>query len=416
MRPPKTLMCALIATLTAATLTSAAQPAAAATSPVPNSSFEEGFSGGKLKCWGLSGTGTGKLTVTNTGHSGKGAYVGGRGPARGTLKLMTDRTSGCRIPAQPGARYTLRFWMRSTGTVRPVVQTYTAKAGWRSWYTGSKIAAGRVKRYSSTLPAVPSGVTAISVGVKFPATSTVVLDDVTLAPAAGETLFRPAFPATDGLVTNEFAYWSPQNPQRSDSPDWEMTSGSLFARDRNGWTGPINARPADAMSRSGTNSAIFRLTSRRLDFADVSVRLNLRVEQLVSTAATPRTDWDGVHLFLHYKSEYELYYASVARRDGKVIIKKKCRGGPTNGGSYYPLSAEVRGRAIPYGTWLTAGASIQDNDDGTVTINLYRDGKLAVTATDRGVGCRPITGAGAVGIRGDNAQFSFNTFAVTALG
>jgi hypothetical protein len=127
-------------------------------------------------------------------------------------------------------------------------------------------------------------------------------------------------------------------------------------------------------------------------------------------------DWDGVHIFLHYQSQYELYYASVARRDGHVVIKKKCKGGPSNGGSYYPLdNSEISGLPFPLGTWRAVGASVRTNADGTVTIVLYRDGKAYTSATDTGIGCAPITNAGATGIRGDNAEFEFNNFTISPL-
>ncbi|MBK9102893.1 MAG: hypothetical protein IPM90_15765 [Austwickia sp.] len=50
--------------------------------------------------------------------------------------------------------------------------------------------------------------------------------------------------------------------------------------------------------------------------ADAVVRSRLRINRMTSTAPTPQVAWDGVHLFLRHQSEYSLYYASVARRDG----------------------------------------------------------------------------------------------------
>lgn len=398
----------------AAGLLGAAAPAQA-TSSVPNPSFEDGWSARKLKCWNLAGPGPGKLTVTRNGHWGRAAYAYAGGPAGTRSELITDHTPDCRISVVAGRAYVLSYWLSAAGSARAVVDTYSPKSGWAPWFKGSALPAGSLRKHSVELPPMPADVTAASVGVAFGGQQTVVLDDVALGRPAGQQLFRPVFPMTDQLITNEFAYWSPTNPSRSDSPDWEMTSGSLFAHDGNGYTGPINNVAADALSQSGTNSAIFRLTTRDQSFTDFTVRMNLDVEKLTSTPGTPKKPWDGVHLFLRHKSQFELYYASVARRDGKVLIKKKCRGGPSNGGTYYPLSREVSGQSIPFGTWLRVAASVRDNSDGSVTIRVSRDGRTVVSATDRGVGCAPITGPGATGVRGDNAQFEFRSFVVAAL-
>jgi hypothetical protein len=52
------------------------------------------------------------------------------------------------------------------------------------------------------------------------------------APAAttGTVLFQDHFDRPDGLITNEYAYWNPTHSDAVISPDWEMTSGSPFAR------------------------------------------------------------------------------------------------------------------------------------------------------------------------------------------
>jgi hypothetical protein len=123
--------------------------------------------------------------------------------------------------------------------------------------------------------------------------------------------------------------------------------------------------------------------------------------------------WDGVHLWLRYQSQYSLYYASVARRDGRIVIKKKCAGGVSNNGTYYTLGSEVPGHAAPLGGWTAVAATVRTNANGTVTITAFRDGVQVASGTDTGVGCSAITKPGAVGIRGDNAQFTFSDFHVT---
>lgn len=195
-----------------------------------------------------------------------------------------------------------------------------------------------------------------------------------------------------------------------------MTSGSLFASGGSYWTGIPDDIAPNATSSTGTNSAVFRLTSQRADFQNVAVSLTLHNNGLTSTSSTPPVAWDGVHIFLRYQSEYQLYYASVNRRDGHVVIKKKCPGGPSNGGTYYELGpGEVSGHAIPFGTDQQVGASVVNNADGTVTLTLSVGGLRLITATDNGVGCAPITAPGKTGLRGDNDNFTFRNFTVTSL-
>jgi hypothetical protein len=99
-----------------------------------------------------------------------------------------------------------------------------------------------------------------------------------------------------------------------------------------------------------------------------------------------------------------------------VVIKKKCPGGPSNGGTYYELGpGEVANHPIPFGTDQKVGAAVVNNADGSVTLTLSLSGTRIITATDTGVGCSPITQAGKVGIRGDNDNFTFSGFTVNAL-
>ncbi|MFI5931841.1 hypothetical protein [Actinoplanes sp. NPDC051494] len=417
------LVAATAATTTAGVLTGFAGGAAAAgaeTLTVPNASFGDGWLDGKLKCWNAGAAGIAKLTVTKKAHSGLSAgYAAGLSLPTGQVVLATDRTDACAIPVTADKSYTLKFWASSAAGAQPVVSSFVPGRGWAEWFRGAAMpASAELRQYAADLPAVPAGVTRLSVGVAFPGASVLVLDDVELVERAGRvsSSFKPTFPV-DGLVTNEFTYWNPADPQRSESRDWEMTSGSLFARNGAGYSGKVDGGSPGVRSATDTGSAIFRLNTRDFSFGDVQVSMNLNITGLTSTPRTPTTDWDGVHIFLHYQSQYELYYASVARRDGHVVIKKKCLGGVSNGGAYYALpGSEISGLPFPAASWQAVGAGIHNNADGSVTITLKRDGKIVSTATDNGIGCAPIRAAGASGIRGDNAEFQFSDFTVAAEG
>ena len=291
--------------------------------------------------------------------------------------------------------------------------------------------------------------------------------------------FRSSFAGqSDGLLTNEYAFagsaWD--GPGRTSS-DWEVTSGSLFVRNGVGWTGvPDDANdgrtPVGAASTNVTNSAVFRARSVRADFGNVDITLRVKVGYfLPGTSTTAAQDWDGVHLFLRYLSPFNLYYASVARRDGRVVIKRKISGIPpteigavaqtavaqtanaaaspgqastagpgyyegpegnvSNHGAYYTLAQTPAG-AHPWqaGLWRSVGASIITNPDGTTTIVVALDGIECLRVTDdasryasewRGqhVGwdgtIGPITQPGRVGLRCDNVEVTFDDVVVRAM-
>jgi hypothetical protein len=236
------------------------------------------------------------------------------------------------------------------------------------------------------------------------------------APAPSTGPFSDAFSEyPDGLLTNEWAHWNPDDPRAKTNPNWEMTSGSLFAKGGAGWSGAPDDKDPGPESRSGNGSSVFRLTTQRADFGNVAVSFELLNQGLTETRRTPKVDWDGVHVFLRYRSQYELYYASVNRRDNAVIIKKKTPGGPSNGGTYHNMTQEGR-YEVPYGRWQAVRATVRDNADGSVSIDLYADGKLLVSATDDGkIGGPPLRGAGKTGIRGDNADIKIKDFHVDPL-
>jgi hypothetical protein len=234
--------------------------------------------------------------------------------------------------------------------------------------------------------------------------------------ATNPILFQDSFSQYgNGLITNEFAFWNPTNPSAKRSEKWEMTSGSLFALNGEGWTGVPDSIGPNVLSTNGTNSAIFRLTTKDVFIGNVEVSLEILNDGLIETPKTPRMDLDGVHLFLRYQSEESLYYASVNRRDNRVVIKKKVPGGPSNNGTYVDLSDYVS-YVVPFGTWQKASATIVTNSGGSVSIELSINGVKLLSAIDRGAGgYPPITIPGKFGIRGDNANLRFRNFVLTVL-
>ncbi|GAA2138245.1 hypothetical protein GCM10009760_19400 [Kitasatospora kazusensis] len=228
-------------------------------------------------------------------------------------------------------------------------------------------------------------------------------------PTAGGA-FHPSF-GPDGLVTNEYAFRSPKAENAHNSPDWVVTSGSLFARASCGWTGVPDGQSPGPDSSPHTGSSVFRLVTRRRDFADCTVRTDIRLQPPGTTTRTSSVDWDGAHLWMRYRSPEQLYALSFRRRDGVVAIKRKTpdpngAGAPGEQGAYVTL-AEGKS-AFGYREWHTVTGTATDQADGTVRLMLAIDGKTVLDVVDKAP--ERITGPGGVGIRGDNTDLDFRNF------
>ncbi len=230
-------------------------------------------------------------------------------------------------------------------------------------------------------------------------------------PNSDKTLWRPSLPTTSGLVTNELAHTHPTMPGVVTSPDWIVTSGSLFSDGGAGWTGPIDGATPDLHSHKTTGSAVFRVVSRRSDFKDVSVSFDLDVGGTVRTPRTGSHAYDGVHVFLRYTSPQSLYAVSLDRRDGTAAIKVKTPGGPSNGGDYTTLAQTEFD--FPQRQWVHEKVTIVDEGPHRVRITLWTDGVQVLSTVSAGTGAKAaLTGAGRVGLRGDNTAFHFRNFTV----
>jgi hypothetical protein len=216
-------------------------------------------------------------------------------------------------------------------------------------------------------------------------------------------LFRPAFPAS-GLVTNEYAYRHPDRPDSRTSADWVVTSGSLFARDGAGWTGPVDHRAPGAVSAAATNSGTFRLVSRRRDFADVSVTARVRLVRTTSTGSEHA--YDGIHLWLRYVSPDQLYAVTLTRRDGRAVIKRKVTR-PGQADAYTDLAATAF--SAPLDNWITATAAVTDTPAGP-RLTLSVAGQQILSTVDRSADA--IRHPGGIGFRGDNTEFEFRDVTV----
>jgi hypothetical protein len=233
-----------------------------------------------------------------------------------------------------------------------------------------------------------------------------------LASLSGRPLLSDEFSQPDGLITNEFAYYNPHSAAARMSPVWIATSGSLFAHDHAGWTGIPDVGTPGPTSSPVTDSSVFRVVTVRSDFQNVAVSFGLDVQRFAQPPAGTDLSWQGVHVFLRDQSPSLLYVVSVDRRDGRVVIKKKVPGGPSNGGTYYTLGTADE-HAVS-GRWEQVKVSAT-NSGANVVLRAWLDGALVLTATDDGIGdTAPISQPGRVGLRGDYTEFMFRSFTVTS--
>ncbi len=214
----------------------------------------------------------------------------------------------------------------------------------------------------------------------------------------------------NNLITNEYAAWHSWDGSAVDSPVWQSDGGSLFSvattgpdggSTRAAYTGKLDSSSADRYSEASTHSNKMRFWTKQSGFGDVQIEAEIKATGWSSEA--PST-WGGFKFYLHREAgvtESSFYTVEPYIADGHIYIQKKCLG-DTGGGNYssggtYYLLANKSGFSVPLGSWHRIAATAHTNSDGSVTLGLYRDGKLLAQAVDRGIasdgtGCAPLSG------------------------
>ena len=137
----------------------------------------------------------------------------------------------------------------------------------------------------------------------------------------------------------------------------------------------------------------------------------------------PISQFDGLHIWTRYQSQYSLYVTSIARWDGTIVIKKKlpveiahCER-KANDGCYYDISKPIKIPEITkIGIWHHVEITTQDDSKGSaaVKITLLIDGQKIIEGFDAGIR-GPVYKTGSAGVRGDNTEFYFKNFIVDKL-
>ena len=237
------------------------------------------------------------------------------------------------------------------------------------------------------------------------------------------------------LITNEYRTYNPGSGAMSKL--WKITSGSLYQKSDAGnvvnWTGvPDSCEDVGPDSTDCNNSNVFRAITNQLYPADFSMNIAVKpINKALDKSCTQNDScWHGIHIFTGYESQYNTYYTSIVRPDGKVVIKRKVACGSDNNGTYVTLAeANHPFKDNAWNNFTITSQTGKDNQSVTITLK-DADGTKILQGTDKGgtnagwspsCGAEgksdsaqyvPITGKGAVGIRGDMTQFLFKDFVV----
>ncbi len=156
----------------------------------------------------------------------------------------------------------------------------------------------------------------------------------------------------------------------------------------------------------------FAAPPARGELSGANYSVSFRLLNHGSTIDTPVPQaWDGVHVALRYGGECRAYYASVNRRDGKIVIKKRVPDGRSDCGTYYNLS-RYAAYDPPYGEWQNIRVTVRTRRDLSVDIRLYIGGRLLAEGIDDGRFGPPILDPGVVMLRCDATDAEYDNLLV----
>jgi hypothetical protein len=219
-------------------------------------------------------------------------------------------------------------------------------------------------------------------------------------------LFRDNFDGRDRVITNHYAYFAPPYVDAHRSPTWQVESGCALRRDNQLWTGVPTTNLPNRDCTDGSGSAVFRMWTRRSDFGNVAVSLGLRNEGY----APEGESWDGVKIYLRRQDGDNFYTAEVNRREGNVIVQRKCDGAYTLlGGARSAVTPAFEGKSDE------VGGTVVNLSDDEVRIQVVRQGEVVLEAIDPAGTCDVLRKPGRIGIRGDRTEFYVDGLEVRGL-
>jgi len=163
-----------------------------------------------------------------------------------------------------------------------------------------------------------------------------------------------------------------------------------------GWTvtsGNWNAKGAYAV----TSAPTFRAHTVKRRYGNVSLSVRFRINRYEGDDRA----WDGVHFGFRYQSQDDLYYVSVARRDGNLVVKRKL------GSRYQQLAALPH--AVALGRWHHAHIEVRSNRTGPVGITVEVD-DVVLRVNDRQPG--RLRNPGRISVRSDRVEADFDDLSI----
>jgi hypothetical protein len=219
-------------------------------------------------------------------------------------------------------------------------------------------------------------------------------------------LFQDNFDGFDRVITNQYAYYKPDDPTAHRSPAWEVQSGCALRAGNRLWTGVPTTDLPNRDCSNGSGSAVFRMWTKRADFENVAVSFDLHHNRYMPTGES----WDGVKIYLRRQDGDNFYTAEVNRREGNVIVQRKCDG-------RYALLGGARSAATSEraGEWENVGGTVVNQADGAVRLQVVRRDGVALEVVDPPGTCDVLRQPGRIGVRGDRTDFYLDSLEVRGL-
>lgn len=171
----------------------APDPVSSASNGVRNPGFEQEDVDGDVECWtqGVHGDNDGRITFTEGRRSDVGVTIEIEEYSDGAANVVPDLDVGACAPAvEPGRRYELGAWYRSTAETGFSVYLRHEDGRWFPWAYGPPLPASEDWRLAEwTTPEIPPGFTGISFGLSLAQVGTLSVDDHSIsvaAPGGGE--------------------------------------------------------------------------------------------------------------------------------------------------------------------------------------------------------------------------------------
>ena len=152
---------------------------------VQNPSLESA-AGDTPSCYVLGGYGTNTFSWKHTGDAHSGSFAERlevTSLTNGDRKLLSAFDNSCSPGATQGHIYTVSVWYKTEGATQPVIFAFTrgASAGYSWWAQSPRLPSSDTWTNASwTTPAMPGGISNLSVGMGLQSTGAVTIDDLSL--------------------------------------------------------------------------------------------------------------------------------------------------------------------------------------------------------------------------------------------